>query len=96
VSIKLKQYHGPSFPTPSVQDDTIIKIKIVRLLEIGMLKPIRAIRMGIFIHNPKWANMPRITRSNMTPHKLLWAKTSSPKVLSTSEYVYYIATLKGF
>ena len=45
-------YHGPLFPIPLVQYDTILKM-ILQQLEKGMLKPIHERWMGIFIHNLK-------------------------------------------
>ena len=40
MNYKLKLYHSPPFRIPRFHRDTI-KIDIVRLVEIGMLKPIQ-------------------------------------------------------
>ena len=40
MSDQLNPYHSPPFPIPRFHRDTI-KIDIVRLVEIGMLKPIQ-------------------------------------------------------
>ena len=55
MSNELKPYHTPPFWMPPFHRDTI-KIDIVRLVEIGMLKPISNSRNGLFIiQNPKQA-----------------------------------------
>ena len=56
MSNELKPYHTPPFRMPPFHRNTI-KIDIVRLVEIGMLKPISNSRNGLFIiQNPKQAN----------------------------------------